>query len=745
MLGSQKKKKPKIKNTTNYSMVKWLVKVFLPTHYMERRRFQWLVTIFATTIVLLMGVWGYNAYDKQYNIEPNWSDNIYRSFSLLRLRMDERHKELATPDNPHTIPWQLQMTRIFLPITLLLFGMQSLAAFLRIDYRKKAARRTKGHIILCGETNMPEIVARNFLESNFKVVLIRPAFDIRKGYLSHLEEEGIILVDGSPNDKTTLTRCGIRGAKALLALEDSETRNMEIMLTAKSLLLEKKRTNPTPLLGIARIQSLSFHQSLLASNMPPLDSTQMSIRIFGESSATARMVWNDLSWYRQFLLSGGDTLHTVIFGFGSLGESLLLCICMKAYLGNIRKRIITVFDIDAEAKEKSFLEFAPWVKQVCSIRFVKIDLVGISYGNLSSIIKGLKEPLPQLFYVCLGNDNLNFQCAMDLASSMYGTPLAQAHVKVRILNKPNLIDYLKEVKRKKGQFLNISFFGGIDELYHPKVLLDETTDSLAKEIHLYYCNTFDEKTNPWEHLAESLREANRQQADSITAMSRSLGYLLDENKNNTKTQILKQEDIEALACVEHERWMAERISKGWRFGEQRNNILKIHPSLIQYDSLSDQEQEKDRNAVRSLFEIASASGLNFITEHCVCLLPTAGSTAEEALIFLEKQARQADKLTLISPLVSKLDQIIARKSLQRFDMKLFRLIPISKRVSHYKKSIPIPETNDDLLEWIEGTLFASLPQTKENFCDSEGHYVDQAINQLYSVLEERLGCTCWRR
>jgi len=743
MLRFQKKKDAKIKKDARHSTVKRLSKIILPIHYMERRRFQWLVTIFATTVVLFIGVWGYNVYDRQYNIEPNWSDNIYRSFSLLRLRVDERHRQLATPDNPHSIPWQLHVTRIFLPITLLLFGMQSLAAFLRLDYRKKTARMAKGHIIICGETSISEIVAKNFAESGFKVVLIGPVWEISRGYFSHLEEEGIILVGGTPNDKTTLTQCGIRGAGTLLALEDSETRNIEILLTAKSLLLEKKRTSATPLRGIARIQSVSFYQRLLASDMPPIDSPQMSTRVFGESSATARMVWNDLSWYRQYLLNGGDTLHSVIFGFGSLGESLLLCICMQAYLGNIRKRIITVFDIDAENKEKSFLKVAPWVEQVCSIRFVKIDLIGVFYGNLSGIIKELEGPLPQLLYVCLGNDNLNFQCAMDLSNSMYGTPLAQTHVKVRILNKPNLINYLKEVK-EKGRFLNISFFGGLDELYHPEILLDETTDTLAKEIHRYYCDTFNEKIEPWERLPESLREANRQQADSVMTKVISLGYLLGENKNHTESQKLKQEDIETLAELEHERWMAERISKGWSVGEHRNDIFKIHPSLIGYDRLNDREQEKDENAVRSLFKILPAIGFNLVTEGCVCLLPFAESTAEEALSFLEKQARQVDKLTLISPLISKLDRIIARKALRRFDIRLFKLIPISEGIPIYEVGIPISETNDDLLRRIEGILFAPLPQINENLCDNKGHYIEPAVNQLYSVLEERLGCICWR-
>ncbi len=731
-------------NTTKHSLIKRLAKVFLPIHYMERRRFQWLVTVFATTIALLMGVWGYNTYDKQYDIEPNWSNNLYSSFGLLRLRMDERHKALATPEKPHTVPWQLHVTRVFVPLTLLLFGLQSLAAFLHIGYRRKAARRARGHIILCGESPSSEVAAKNLLESGYKVVLVRPAMEIRRGYLDHLEEEKIILVGGSPTDKTTLTQCGIKGAKALVALEDSESGNIEILLTAKSLLLEKKIKRPTPLQGIARIQSPSFYQRLLASDLPPFDCAEMSIRVLGEPTATARMVWNDLSWYRQFRLNGGDTLHSVICGFGSVGESLLLRICMQAYLSGIEKRLITVFDMDAEDKKRSFLEFAPWVEQVCSIRFVEVDLMSVSYGNLSGVIEELEGPLPQLCYVCLGDDDRNFQCAMDLSNTMHGTPLAAAHVKVRISRKPHLIDYLEEVKRKKGRFLHISFFGDLEALYQPDILLDEISDTMAQKVHRYYCEAFNEKIAPWARLTESMREANRQQADSMAAKVISLGYLLNENGNSIGSHTPNEEEIETLASLEHDRWVAERISKGWRYGRQRNNTLKFHPSIIDYDSLTDPEREKDRNAVRALFEILSVTGSNLVTEHLVCLLPPAGATTEEALAFLDEQARQGGNLTLLSPLVSELDRTIAQKALQRFDLKLFGIIPTLEGVPRYDAGITIPAANEDLMERIEGTLFAPLPQMEEKLCDKDGHYVGQAADQLYSVLEERLGCTCWR-
>lgn len=45
----------------------------------------------------------------------------------------------------------------------------------------------------------------------------------------------------------------------------------------------------------------------------------------------------------------------------------------------------------------------------------------------------------------------------------------------------------------------------------------------------------------------------------------------------------------------HEVWALKRYSEGWRFGEERNDKLKLHPDMRPYDDLSDSEKEYDRN------------------------------------------------------------------------------------------------------------------------------------------------------
>lgn len=51
---------------------------------------------------------------------------------------------------------------------------------------------------------------------------------------------------------------------------------------------------------------------------------------------------------------------------------------------------------------------------------------------------------------------------------------------------------------------------------------------------------------------------------------------------------------EELAKNTHEVWSAGRMADGWKYGEMRDDRKKLHPCLVEYESLSDEEKEYDR-------------------------------------------------------------------------------------------------------------------------------------------------------
>ena len=53
--------------------------------------------------------------------------------------------------------------------------------------------------------------------------------------------------------------------------------------------------------------------------------------------------------------------------------------------------------------------------------------------------------------------------------------------------------------------------------------------------------------------------------------------------------------LEAMAKNVHEVWAQTRISQGWQYGPERNDVEKRHPMLIPYDELPEEERVYDRN------------------------------------------------------------------------------------------------------------------------------------------------------
>ena len=65
---------------------------------------------------------------------------------------------------------------------------------------------------------------------------------------------------------------------------------------------------------------------------------------------------------------------------------------------------------------------------------------------------------------------------------------------------------------------------------------------------------------------------------------------------------------ERLAQNTHEVWAQERMAQGWRFGRERNDAGKEHPSLVPYEHLPEAEKVYDRNTAIQALKAITAFG-----------------------------------------------------------------------------------------------------------------------------------------
>lgn len=74
------------------------------------------------------------------------------------------------------------------------------------------------------------------------------------------------------------------------------------------------------------------------------------------------------------------------------------------------------------------------------------------------------------------------------------------------------------------------------------------------------------------------------------------------------------ECIELIAEKVHEEWAKKRIEEGWCLGPCRNDEKKLHPSLIPFAELSEEEKEYDRQTVKATLSYLIENGYEIVKE-----------------------------------------------------------------------------------------------------------------------------------
>lgn len=94
------------------------------------------------------------------------------------------------------------------------------------------------------------------------------------------------------------------------------------------------------------------------------------------------------------------------------------------------------------------------------------------------------------------------------------------------------------------------------------------------------------------------------------------------DKNNYIPQPIDTKDVklpdelillaEEIAKNVHEVWAEGRMKDGWRYGEKRNDVGKLHPCLMPYEELTEKEKEFDRNTSQETLKMIIKLGFKIV-------------------------------------------------------------------------------------------------------------------------------------
>ena len=150
-----------------------------------------------------------------------------------------------------------------------------------------------------------------------------------------------------------------------------------------------------------------------------------------------------------------------------------------------------------------------------------------------------------------------------------------------------------------------------------EVILNSYIEHLAQAIHEDYLkemkaagNTTHPSAVEWADLPEDLRAANRSQARSIGEKLDLIGYAYDAGDTPfPSVEAFDEDTVLLLAKNEHNRWMKERSETGWEYGLGRDDKKKIHPLMVAWNKLPDEEKQKDINVAKNIIPLLKSIGL----------------------------------------------------------------------------------------------------------------------------------------
>lgn len=150
----------------------------------------------------------------------------------------------------------------------------------------------------------------------------------------------------------------------------------------------------------------------------------------------------------------------------------------------------------------------------------------------------------------------------------------------------------------------------------PRPIVDNIL-KMAKQIHKKYnAERLKEKPNTpleypsWDDLPQDLKYSNLRQARDIPEKLDKIGYYIGpKDVKLTPIKSLTKNEVNFLAKLEHEKWVEERVSNGWIYGEKKDVINKISPYIANWGDILTEIKEYDVQVVRSMLPLLESIGM----------------------------------------------------------------------------------------------------------------------------------------
>jgi voltage-gated potassium channel Kch len=524
------------------------------------------------------------------------AESLYSSFELLALELPfgEIKDEVAAGHHVH-------LARFLAAVAAFATGAVLLLEFFGNELWRWWIGRVGGHTVVCGLSRTGRPLAEEFRRARKRVIVIED--NAENPAAASAEECGCRLLRGSPADANLLRKGKVQTAEYVLAALDDDSANVGIAMRAAKLARERRWRWRGTLRIFVQIVDPQLRVFLHERRALEVPDAPVRITMFNVFENCARNLFRRYPLDHDVIARGDPrVVQLVLIGFGLMGEALLLQAARFGQFANLKNLRVHVFDRQAMRNERLFRSRYPQFDRICDLEFHEMDAdepeTQALVGELCS------DPAATVSTIAITLDN--DARAMSIGLSLVNRHEVRVPIRVRLTEDSGLAP-LVTAERSGAIRDRMTAFGSLNAACEFENIVG---GELSKIMHEDFVqrrlqegrSADDPGLVKWEVLDADLIESNRQLAEHIDVKLRAIGcHAANSRDGGSATAITEfsAAEVELMAEMEHQRWMAERIISGWTFVDGPRDVIKrTSPYLVPWNQLSEPVKNYDRDAVK---------------------------------------------------------------------------------------------------------------------------------------------------
>jgi hypothetical protein len=428
----------------------------------------------------------------------------------------------------------------------------------------KLANRLSGHSVYCG------LGDRGYaLLAGRKNCVVVDSDRLNPAILAEKKNKRLILHEDAHN-AAFLKMVGAQRAGEIIVAAGKDSQNLAIARSIRESLDEA-----SPPRVIAAVENFATRDCFADALH------KQGIELFGfwEQSLLELAQKMALQSVRQWRALPAAPVKLILQVEGPLLEEALRVFGMVLQLGGLQKLQIEVYAV-SDAFKSSFLARFPEYDRCCEIVWHRDE-----FNNLQKL-----DSQPDFAFFAAASVTRSLELAKR--SSRAAPDMQASHIYGCYWSTE---ESDKIVRGMTSADEGIEVFSLYELLAKQDGLVSHAMDTEGRAIHESYCASATHPVSPWGALSEFHRNSNRLAALQLAVYKRMWAVC---SPTSDKVDL-----IEYLAQCEHLRWMAFHLMCGYRLDQHQCprdqwQRLKVHPNLLGYEALSEEDREKDRVNIR---------------------------------------------------------------------------------------------------------------------------------------------------